>query len=756
MKRHILLSSLFLFSTVLCTVLCSSHECKSMSSKEEIKVQNPVVRFTPRCLIEYGVDHNNTNICAIPDTFLDNTWDFMKGAWSKLTRCCHKRESKQLHELQEWSRHDNPETMVFHAILLLFPNGTMDKINLSRDREAIKLLCKALAMGHTHAKHLVAFLMHKGYISSTRPENDQVKAVELFKEAAAVGHLPSMSYMTEILYKRIQNPEQGSKSLNEEIYSWCLHAADKGEAYSMYVLSVLLEKGLGCTNIEQSERGRLALSWARKAALLGGGGEIIRLEDLVARGIGCPDSTQKERKQYLINFKNKKVEKENGYSLVKIGYNYQERDKYGGQAIDKIYSLSPEERMNEAVFWYKKAMEKGYKSALYYLGMIYYNGVNGFNKNHDLALSYLRLYERKGGAVHQFLATIYCSKANPSKDDLIKAVKHYNRAKQYDKTISQRLIDLLTKKINGLNEKRKTQASNQGKQNAGLTSKIMKAKIDKGKAAIEMQHKVVMDNLAREMNSEDMDISVFSCQLEKAHEAYTKGTGEQMTLAEQLKAVRTFRKILNNVEEKILLTKQDRQNNQRVREMMVEQRSAMGLPEVAGPNDARLESQAVRLQASEILAAQNRKTIKKEQKVSATCTKSAKLENTPSKVQEVARKGPLSHISIKKKKKVIVPDTAMDNATLILHTIQQAGSLEEAIGLLGELPGGFNFERLHRPIPGFPHAKKAFSMRINQDYRVILPLVSETVYEEGPNNNNDVGKKIRKLYKDRIYVVDHY
>lgn len=246
----------------------------------------------------------------------------------------------------------------------------------------------------------------KGYQAgfSAYQEGKYSKALDELKSAANAGYPPAQGFLGYLYEKG-----QGTQINIPEAISWYRKAADQEEPNALLMLGSLYERGVG---VPQSDSDAFALY--KKASDLNLPVGMVALGSMYERGKGTRKSTTKAFDLYRkasnasyagghfelsrvyragIGIEKNLTEAENLLRRAADMGNEQAQVALGSQYMQGTDGLS--KKPEEALFWFKKASEKGYPPAIYHMGAAYETGF-GVNKNVDTAKGYYTKAAKSG------------------------------------------------------------------------------------------------------------------------------------------------------------------------------------------------------------------------------------------------------------------------------------------------------------------------------------------------------------------------
>ncbi|GES97447.1 kinase-like domain-containing protein [Rhizophagus clarus] len=208
-------------------------------------------------------------------------------------------------------------------------------------------------------------------------EKNEVRAFELYKEAAEKGHIDAIHQLGECYYYGIGTEKNEARTF--ELYK---EAVEKGHINAMYQLGKCYYHGIGIENNRI-----MAYSLYEKAAEKGHINAMYQLGECYYYGIG----TEKNNARAFELYKNA-AKKGHINAMYQLGEFY-------------YYGIETEKNNARAFELYKKAAEKENIAAIYNLGYCYQNGI-GTVKNGIKAFELYKEAAEKGhiNAMYQLVA----------------------------------------------------------------------------------------------------------------------------------------------------------------------------------------------------------------------------------------------------------------------------------------------------------------------------------------------------------------
>jgi TPR repeat protein len=184
--------------------------------------------------------------------------------------------------------------------------------------------------------------------------------IELVKKYAEKNNVSAQSYLGRFYFDEDY----------KESYTWCLKAAQQGDADSQFILSILYMQGEG---IEKNyEEG---FKWCSKASEQGEANSQYLMGGLYREDNDKIIVVSKDNKEAIRWYK-KSAENRCEEAQDELGDIY-----YNGELVEKDYK--------EAIRWYRKAAEQGNKNSQFRLGYIYKNGL-GIEKDYKEAFKWYK------------------------------------------------------------------------------------------------------------------------------------------------------------------------------------------------------------------------------------------------------------------------------------------------------------------------------------------------------------------------------
>lgn len=612
-------------------------------------------------------------------------------------------------------------------------------------------------------------------------DKDDIMAFNYFQIAAKQGHAAAMENLGACYHQGIgcdANPDLAFKCFKE--------AADEQNMFAMHDLAYCYRMGVGCLKSD-----KLAFKWYEKAAILGNEDAMCWLGDFYTVGVGCKINYELAFKWYK-----EAAEKHHLTAMNELGYCLQK-----GIGCQKNEALAFE--------WYEKAAAKNHSNATHNLGYCYHMGV-GVQKND---LKAFQCYSRaanmgdKDSITH--LGLIYFEGSSAVQKNRVKALELLEQVKEHS-TVSDLIARIhFENKDYGLAYENFLDAQAKGiKISSGLMCSLQKkirkkkflevmknrkieSKPDVGsnKAAIKAQ-KIKLENAQtettkfferlkldlagivqrpEEFSDCDIDAPALLTQIINFKEAVEQYLLNNNNLLDKQKRVDALSNFLDYAEEQIQLAEARRQNKVRVKEMQNQSRemqfSGAHKPEIARREDSLQEARATKEHAKSLLNKEKQKAHKQNTRKHAGGPKKAER---PATSAQALPKGPQTIMPyvdtlVGYLTRAMIPPAAEKKVTQILNTIRQTEgddrAMNDAIGRLNTLQGGYNFKDVTPEYAGVPGADIAFQMYITEQFRVIIAFerVRELVVTaNAPNDNNApaVYREVYKLYGGKIYVAD--
>lgn len=203
---------------------------------------------------------------------------------------------------------------------------------------------QAVAQNHPDAQNDLGVM----YLNSLGVSRDAIKAVRLFRLSAEAGNAWAMGNLAMCLYE-----ERGCARDDPETYLWSHRAAEAGSTWGQYYAALCLMNGIGTPVDQERAVGLFREAWEN--GFVAAGHQLGCAYEL---GCGVEQDQQKAAKWYFDT-----GHKGHAQSEYKIGEFWLRAVASGGQT-----------NLDEALFWFGRAAEKGHAPALLELGHLHRDG----------------------------------------------------------------------------------------------------------------------------------------------------------------------------------------------------------------------------------------------------------------------------------------------------------------------------------------------------------------------------------------------
>ena len=243
-------------------------------------------------------------------------------------------------------------------------------------------------------------------------KGDYAAALEKFEPLAEIGHVESQYYLGVMSYYG-----KGITQNHNQAIKWIMKAAEQGYSDAQFELGQMYSERNG---VDRDDRE--AIKWYRKAAEQGNSDAYYKLCVMYAFGRGAP-------KKFI-------VEPEEGPKKFIV-----DPENVGAQQIRLcvIYEDSevPPQSFEEALEYYRKAVEEGDADAQYKLGEMYKNGRGVQQDDIAAAKWYSKAAEQGNSDAYYKLGEIYENGRGVQQDDIAAAEWYRKAAEQYEESAAQ-------------------------------------------------------------------------------------------------------------------------------------------------------------------------------------------------------------------------------------------------------------------------------------------------------------------------------
>lgn len=614
----------------------------------------------------------------------------------------------------------------------------------ANDRRAFECFKKAGELGNEDGKFAYAdHLLHGKFCEVSRANQD--RGWKIMRELAKNDH-PGAMYKIGVGFLE---GEDRTAADHKEGVKWLKKSAALDDRDALGKLGTCYLMGTGCEQNNDE-----AFKCFKAAADLGHKPSMANLSLCLQHGLGCERTP--ENQALAIRTYKKLAKMGDTTSMMNLAFAFD-----SGNGVEK--------NLEQAQFWYEKAAQTGYDSPLYNLALFYFH-----NKKFDLALPCFERVKTKY-KVADFLGYIYFMKKNYEQ-----ALLNYEAANNEGTEAHYNIGANNVKAAKNINATLLEYLRNKVKEAKAISQPLPKSEtINVAKEqAVEAQEKELA-SLLRDTESQqarliqklegiknpDFDSAQ---ELEGLKKTYTMATSnlDGLDRLKKLARLKMLSQYLAGLEARIMVFEHKLESDKKLAQL---RQQALGgskplyEPGMETSNDRNIEKKEVKEAAAKAIS--NEKDLKHKKANRPHDPKPrGKVIAKPSSQKEAEpekRETPFSKMQKPEKRtKAQLPDAAWNNVYKIRDTLREAQSMEDAIGSLKQIPGDFDFKDVSADYAGVPHDCKAFEMRINGQYRVIIAFqpVKEKVYEtssDGQNNNNPIEERIvYKLYGDRIYIDD--
>ena len=276
-------------------------------------------------------------------------------------------------EVTEWHRlAESGDARAQYNLGWLYANGYGVELDYE---EAVKWYRKSAEQGDATAQYNLAVMYANGY----GVELDYEEAVKWYRKSAEQGDATAQ-YNLAVMYAN----GYGVELDHEEAVKWYRKSAEQGNATAQNNLAVMYANGYG-VELDYEE----AVKWYRKSAEQGNASAQCNLGLIYYEGRGGVDKDNDEAKKWY----RKSAKQGNDVALEWL---YENGDASAQCDFGSMYANR--RNYDEAVKWYRKSAEQGNASAQCNLGLMYYEGRGGVDKDNDEAKKWYRKSAKQGNS----------------------------------------------------------------------------------------------------------------------------------------------------------------------------------------------------------------------------------------------------------------------------------------------------------------------------------------------------------------------
>ncbi|MBP6986110.1 MAG: sel1 repeat family protein [Alphaproteobacteria bacterium] len=640
-----------------------------------------------------------------------------------LTKAAHAGRAEDMHELGIY-------------LLNSIENGNKEE----NEKNGFKWLSKSSGLGYKVSFTDLGRLLLDSIGCEDTPENKK-KAFDLFKKSVDEGCVTAQRYYGKCLVKSIgcddtpENQKKGLEILTQRANAGCLP--------SKHVLAECLIKAVGCKDTpENQEKGRKFMS---ELARDGHPASQVFVGIMLLEADGFEDTI--ENKQKGLAWIVKYVEQADLQTQVNFSLNY---------ISDPEYDSFPE--LNERVISILiNAADKGNHLAALYVAAGYMNGAYRFKKDISKSLQYFikanHVYYLQDHIAFCYLKLL----------DYRNALKYYILAKEQGITVSDATLQYLESKANPqLQDRKKSKNSSKS-----LTIQGIKEGLDQQKSLLLQQYNAVCANLkkleelkAKNKYTSDSGDEVSANELETYKKDFLYNHNNQKSSASDKNAnITLFQNYLINIKDRIFRQNQGIEVKIRISSQIKsinETRPPFDISSIG--EESRKARAEVKKNAKHLLEQEKEKAHAKHNKSNAK--KKKKRAKKPVVIEtktEIKDNGPFSDTRLVEKTGAVIPPAAMENAYLILNAVRQSRDINDVLKNLKQLEIKASLTKLSSlEYAGCPEADAAYEVRINDQYRIIIPFIkvrNEVIANDNNNRNSETTDK-ELIYRSEIYICD--
>jgi TPR repeat protein len=654
---------------------------------------------------------------------------------------CPPNLGQAFYWFQQAAQLNHPAALINYAGALFAGDGC--ERSASNDKLALSCVKKAGELGRLEGTFFYADCLLNGK-GCERTIANQTLAWKIFNELADKGHDESLFRIGCCL---LDNPKSPDSHLKEGV-RLLKQAAKLGHAKSLNRLGSCFLMGTGCYRDNDE-----AFKCFKEAAEKGFEPALQSLSTCLQNGTGCAKTL--ENQELAIKTFETLAKKGDVNSMLCLADTF---DAGNGTQKDP----------KKARYWYETAAKSGQPLLIYSLALFYFN-----NSEFDLAIPCFETI-KKHYRVGEFLGYLYFRQKNYQQ-----ALAHYEDANVNGSEDNVNAGTLQVTKAKNINPKLLTYLRNKVQEATAISEPLPKAErtnvvktmalaAQEGQLAtlqsdVESFYARLVKQLEETAVNDEIDAGK---ELDTLHKTYSTGTAdlESLDTVKRIARLKVLTQCMCTLEARLLAYEQKMATQQKIsalreQALRLKQNPQREEVETARDRNVTKETKSAAVQAlSAVKSLKHKKAMRKHEPMPKGKI-IAKVSSQPAAEPEKA-KGPFSDMKKPiKRLKANITDAGWRKVYQIRDALRDAQSMDEAIGILSSLEGDFSFTDVETAYAGVPNNCKAYEMRINDQYRVIIAFQPETVkvYEDGPNgehNNNPVEKTAYKLYGDTIYIDD--